>query len=44
MNASAIAMLIVAVLIIWGGLALSMLNLMKRSKHLPGRGELHRDL
>lgn len=44
MNTSAIVMLIVAILIIWGGLALAMLNLMKRSKDLPTRSELHRDL
>ncbi len=44
MNASAIAMLIVAILIIWGGLALAMFNLMRRSNNLPGKSELHRDL
>ena len=44
MNASAIVMLIVAILVIWGGLALAMLNLMKRSKQLPESSDLHRDL
>lgn len=44
MNTSAIVMLIVAVLIIWGGLALAMWNLSVRSKHVPESTELHRDL
>lgn len=44
MTAPAIAMLIVAMLIIWGGLALAMFNLMRRRNNLPGTSELHRDL
>ena len=44
MNASAIVMLIVAILVIWGGLALAMLNLSKRSKQLPEASDVHRDL
>ena len=44
MTGPAIAMLVVAMLIIWGGLALAMLNLAKRSPHPPERSELHRDL
>ena len=44
MNTSAILMLIVAVIIIWGGLALAMYNLIKRSKNVPEASELHRDL
>ena len=43
MNAAAIAMMIVAMLIIWGGLALAILNL-NRSPDTPRRDELHRDL
>ncbi|WP_323791151.1 methionine/alanine import family NSS transporter small subunit [Nocardioides sp.] len=44
MNTSAIIMLIVAMLIIWGGLALAVVNLMVRSSHEPGPDELRRDL
>ncbi len=44
MNTSAIVMLIVAVLIIWGGLALAMLNLSRRSTDTPTTSEIHRDL
>ena len=44
MTTSAIIMLIVAMLIIWGGLALAVVNLMVRSTQEPGPDELHRDL
>lgn len=44
MNTSAIIMLIVAMLIIWGGLALAVVNLMARGSQEPGSDELRRDL
>lgn len=43
MNGAAIVMMIVAMLIIWGGLALAVLNL-RRSPDLPHTDELKRDL
>ncbi len=44
MNTSAIAMMVVAILVIWGGLALAMLNLSRRSVDAPDRSEVRRDL
>ncbi len=44
MNTSAIVMMVIAILVIWGGLALAMLNLSRRSTDVPATGELHRDL
>ncbi|MGA8846720.1 MAG: methionine/alanine import family NSS transporter small subunit [Nocardioides sp.] len=44
MTTSAIIMLIVAMLIIWGGLALAMLNLTRRSRSVGDHSELRRDL
>lgn len=44
MSGSAIVMMIVAMLILWGGLALAIVNLNRRSTDLPTEGELHRDL
>ena len=44
MNTSAIVMMIVAMLVIWGGLALAILNLSRRSEDSPRVGEIHRDL
>ncbi len=43
MSVSAIVMMIVSMLIIWGGLALAILNL-NRSPDVPTRQEWHRDL
>ena len=43
MSTSAIMMMIVAMLVIWGGLALAILNL-RRSPELPAEDEVHRDL
>ncbi len=43
MSTSAIVMMIVAMLIIWGGLALAILNL-NRSTDTPTPEEWHRDL
>jgi hypothetical protein len=43
MSTEAIVMMVVAVLILWGGLALALLNL-RRSDDLPSREEIHRDL
>ncbi|QZY29214.1 methionine/alanine import family NSS transporter small subunit [Nocardioides coralli] len=43
MSATAIVMMLVAMLVIWGGLALAIRNL-SRSPDVPTRGELHRDL
>jgi hypothetical protein len=44
MSGPAIAMLVVAMLVIWGGLGLAMLNLTKRSPHPPDPTDLQRDL
>lgn len=43
MNGDAIVMMVVAMLVLWGGLGLALLNL-RRSPDLPSREELHRDL
>lgn len=43
MTASAIVMMLVAMLVIWGGLALAVVNL-RRSPDLPHADEIHRDL
>lgn len=43
MNTSAIIMMIIAMLVIWGGLAMAILNL-RRSDRLPDRSEVRRDL
>lgn len=43
MSGSAIVMMLLAMLIIWGGLALAVVNL-SRSKDTPRTEELHRDL
>lgn len=43
MNTSAVILMLVAMLIIWGGLALAILNL-GRSPELPRGDEVHRDL
>ena len=44
MNTSAIVMMVVAMLVIWGGLALAMLNLSRRSAATPDPSTVHRDL
>ncbi len=44
MSTSAIVMMIIAILVIWGGLALAMINLSRRSVDTPDRSEVHRDL
>ncbi len=44
MNTSAIVMMVVAMLVIWGGLALAMLNLGRRSADTPDTSEVRRDL
>lgn len=43
MNTDAIVMMVVAMLILWGGLGLALLNL-RRSPDLPTQDEVHRDL
>lgn len=43
MSTSAVIMMIVAMLIIWGGLVVAVLNL-RRSADLPREDEIHRDL
>ncbi len=43
MGGSAIALMIVAMLVIWGGLVLAILNL-RRSSDLPSEDEVRRDL
>lgn len=43
MTASAIVMMLVAILIIWGGLTAAIVNL-RRSPDLPHADEIHRDL
>ena len=43
MNASAVVLMLVAMLVIWGGLAVAVVNL-TRSKDTPRTEELHRDL
>ncbi len=44
MSTAAIVMMIVAILIIWGGLGLAVLNLTRSKTELPDRSEVHRDL
>ena len=43
MSAGAIVMMLVAMAVIWGGLAVAMVNL-SRSSDTPSGEELHRDL
>jgi hypothetical protein len=43
MSIEAIVMMVVAMLVLWGGLALAILNL-RRSDDLPTGEEVHRDL
>jgi len=43
MGTGAILMMLLAMLVIWGGLALAIVNL-RRSPDTPTRDELHRDL
>ena len=43
MSTGAIVMMMVAMLVLWGGLVLALLNL-RRSKDLPTGDEIHRDL
>ena len=43
MSLEAIVMMVLAMLILWGGLGLALLNL-RRSDDLPSRDEVHRDL
>jgi len=42
MNTEAIVMMIVAMVVLWGGLALAIVNLMRRGPHEPE--EFRRDL
>lgn len=44
MSTGAIVMMVLAMLVIWGGLALAILNLSRRSQDTPQRSEVHRDL
>jgi len=44
MSTAAVVMMVIAILVIWGGLALAALNLAKRSPDLGPAEELHRDL
>lgn len=43
MSTSAVIMMLVAMIIIWGGLCMAILNL-RRSDRLPETSEIHRDL
>ena len=43
MSGDSIAMMVLAMLVIWGGLGVALLNL-RRSPDLPALAELHRDL
>ena len=42
MSTSAILMLIVSVLVVWGGLAVAIIMIMRERS--PGEGHIHRDL
>ncbi len=43
MSAEAVVMMVVAMVVLWGGLLLALLNL-RRSPDLPLESEVHRDL
>jgi Putative methionine and alanine importer, small subunit len=43
MSFDAIVMMVVAMLVLWGGLAVALLNL-RRSDNLPTEDDVHRDL
>ena len=43
MNTSAVVLMLVAMLVIWGGLVVAVVNL-NRSKDTPRADEVHRDL
>ena len=43
MSVEAIVMMVVAILVVWGGLVAALLNL-RRSSDLPTQDEVHRDL
>lgn len=43
MSGAAVVMMVIAMLVLWGGLALALLNL-RRSADLPSGEETHRDL
>jgi hypothetical protein len=42
MNTSAIIMLVVAILVVWGGLAVAIIAMLRGTS--PGEREIHRDL
>ena len=42
MNTSAIVMMIIAMVVLWGGLAMAILNIARTTREEPG--EVHRDL
>ena len=43
MSVEAIVMMVVAMVVLWGGLVVALLNL-RRSDNLPTEDEVHRDL
>ena len=43
MSAEAVVMMVVAIVVLWGGLVLALLNL-RRSVEVPDDNEVHRDL
>ena len=43
MSAEAVVMMVVAIVVLWGGLVLALLNL-RRSVEAPADNEVHRDL
>jgi hypothetical protein len=43
MNGDAIVMMAIAMLVLWGGLVVALLNL-RRSPDLPAQEDVHRDL
>jgi hypothetical protein len=43
MNGDAIVMMAIAMLVLWGGLGVALLNL-RRSPDLPAQEDVHRDL
>lgn len=44
MSTAAVMMMIVAILVVWGGLVVAIVNLNRSSAPLPDVDEVHRDL
>ncbi len=44
MTTTAIVMMVISMLVLWGGLGLAILNISRSDRHEPGPADAHRDL